>query len=561
MSPIMILYTYSNKESVDVIREQIDFANESRLSNYLNQLESTVDQLAYFAAIVMNDSDVLAFAESYPKNGFDRYATQRNILDKLTMFSSSFSNKWNNRVTVFFPRSQAVVSTYSPYFYHSEELQEKARRGARNWYFDSVQEGSVTKSIFSRLFLKSAYSAENVLESPYVIEIDLYADNIVSLLDQFKNKGINDPFFYQSPINRILNSSSDTTLSDVIATRLSQQGEASDPFVVDYEGRQFQVYTKHSDEMGWTLVDYVPMKDILKPVTKSTQLFYSIVSLLILVALSAAGLLYFHIQVPVRQLIRGVQYFKNGQYSARLREKTNNDFQLLFSRFNQMTAEIQQLIEQVHAEEIRSREAVMKQLQSQINPHFLYNCFAFIISMAKMKRYETIVAIGHNLADYYKYSTHNEILVSSLQEELAFVHNYLDIMNMQLDKFSYEIEINSEMEGMRIPKLLIQPIVENAIVHGLEPKLERGMIRIRGTVLQEVCSITVEDDGAGFAGHEAGIIQQMPGREYADSGGTGMKNVAQRLNYFFGEGSGLDIGQSELGGAYVKLYWSIHEHH
>jgi two-component system sensor histidine kinase YesM len=552
MLPIFALHTYSHKESKQTLESEIDRANINRLSYYLHHIESTVDQVSFFAGILMNDSDVSYFAAHYPTEiGYDRHAILKSIEEKMSLFSSSFSNKWNNRISIYFPPSQTVVSSYPSVLYDEEQLRGKLSQG---WSYSKVYANNMERNALTRVFTKPGYNSGNAFESPFLIEITLFADNISTLLDAFKTEGINDPFYFHNDTEYILNNSADEAVVQEIIQHLPTSHQV-EKLVVQVDGKTYGVYIQPSSRMDWVLVDYVSLEDIMSPLTESKKLFdYSIV-LLMIIGLIAAGLLYYYVQVPIRVMSRGVSKFRQGKYSTRL--LTNNrEFTLLFQSFNEMAIEIQRLIEKVYVEEIRYKEAVMKQLQSQINPHFLYNIFAFIVSMAKLNNNTTIVAMGHSLADYYKYSTRNEQLVTTVKDELEFVRNYLNIMNLQLDKFDYTIQIEPPMMNQKIPRLLIQPLIENGIVHGLEPKLGRGNLWITGFIQHSDNIIIVEDDGVGASQADIDRINLSTGSPEKDNGaGTGLWNVHQRMFHYFGPQSRLEIESSPLGGLRVIMVW------
>ncbi|MCZ4142000.1 two-component sensor histidine kinase, partial [Escherichia coli] len=168
--------------------------------------------------------------------------------------------------------------------------------------------------------------------------------------------------------------------------------------------------------------------------------FYGSMIFLLITGAFVAYLLYVQVQMPVKQLIRGFQRLKQEDYSVRIKPKGKNEFSFLSERFNSMVEKIQQLFEHVYLEQIHVREARLKQLQSQINPHFFYNCFSFITSMAKLKRVDAVVAMSHNLSRYYRYTTRQERDLVPLREEIEFVTCYLEIQQMRMERIRYTVE-------------------------------------------------------------------------------------------------------------------------
>lgn len=128
------------------------------------------------------------------------------------------------------------------------------------------------------------------------------------------------------------------------------------------------------------------------------------------------------------------------------------------------------LIEQVYLEQLRAKDAHLKQLQSQINPHFLYNCLFFIKSKAVVGDTDSVEAMALNLGEYYRYITKTDHSLTTLQDELKLLENYLEIQNLRKQRISYEMDIAEDLLGLQIPRLLIQPLVENSIIHGIEKR-------------------------------------------------------------------------------------------
>jgi two-component system sensor histidine kinase YesM len=208
----------------------------------------------------------------------------------------------------------------------------------------------------------------------------------------------------------------------------------------------------------------------------------------------------------------------------------------------------------VYEEQIRSREAMLKQLQSQINPHFLYNCLFYIKNMARLGDEESVVAMALNLGEYFRYTTRMNKETALFQEELDVVVNYLEIQNLRMKRIAYHIEVPEPIRILVIPRLMLQPIVENAVVHGIEPIDGKGEIRIHGAVQEGEYRVVVEDNGVGLDDEQLAQLQrrlELPEEEVSAS--YGLWNVNQRLKLMFAPGSGLLLSRSPLGGLAVTV--------
>jgi two-component system sensor histidine kinase YesM len=553
MLPVILLYMYSNQQSIRVVEEQINSANQSRLAQFLNEIDAAMNQVSNYSNIITKDSDFAELAgNAVHADRYEYSALVANIESKLALFS--LSSDWMSRISLYFPASKRAVSSHSPVVYDDQYL---SRHVDTKWTLRTITINGITKRAFTRYFIEPYAGVTDLQKASIVVEVDLMEENIVALLDSFKTKGNNDPFLYKAPGQYVLNGTSEEGMARQIIE--SYDLEANSPYknhdIILLGNKKYLIYFYTSPQINWTLVDYVPLEDILAPVTGSRYLFYVTVGLLLAVGGAAVILLYVQVQVPIRLLTESVSRLKKGQFSTRIAKNKNQEFYRLIQQFNEMAAQIQYLVEKVYLEEIRAKEAVMKQLQSQINPHFLYNSLAYIISMAKMNRPQQVVSMSYSLADYYKYTTRNGSMETTVSEEIAFVTSYIDIMNYQLDKIRYDILIPASMEHTPIPRLLIQPIVENAIVHGLESRQEEGEIRISGQDEPDWYTITVEDNGAGIPGRELLQLNERLTKPVTDGESFGLWNVHQRLRYQFGTDSGLSIAPSELGGVKVTVRW------
>ncbi len=319
------------------------------------------------------------------------------------------------------------------------------------------------------------------------------------MLNLLKQGDKREPFLYQSGMEPILNYTADRTLVGRVVEQLDRQElQHSGSITVSLNKQKYIVNYIRSESLGWYLVDIVPLESIFAPIITSRNLFYTSIGLLTAMSLLVTLLLYRNVQRPIQLLIRGVQRIKDGQYSARLKQQPNNEFDFLFISFNEMAEKIQELIEKVYKETLRSREATLKQLQSQINPHFLYNCLFYIKNMANLGDKEAVVAMSLNLGEYYRYTTRLESTMTKLKEEVKLIENYLMIQTLRLQRLHYEIDIPEEMQTLEIPRLLIQPLVENAVIHGVENSLQFGVIQVKGERVNGINKIIVDDNASVF---------------------------------------------------------------
>jgi two-component system sensor histidine kinase YesM len=181
----------------------------------------------------------------------------------------------------------------------------------------------------------------------------------------------------------------------------------------------------------------------------------------------------------------------------------------------------------------------------------------FIVNTAKLGDQEAVVAMAQNLGDYYRYTTRVENQLVPVREELNVVRNYLIIQNLRMQRLYYEIEVSETLASQLIPRLLLQPIVENAIVHGLERQAGDGIIVISGTVAGGECRIEIADNGIGLPADRLAELERQIELPMEEKMGCGLWNVHQRLKYQFGEDAGVELRQTPGGGLCVALHWPL----
>lgn len=557
--PVVCLFSYSNATSVSVVEAELEKARLDQLGQSIRQMDDTINQLFLFTFTLSRDPSVTDFADIH-LNG-DTYSNlelQQKIAEKLTLQSAM--SKWQNQLVVYSRKSGKIITTNQPSIMTAPSLSVKELRPDWHYKVNPANEGKKTSDPDEDYFVRDNIEPFTGLFQPQqaklVIEVLFPVHNITNELDRYKSGGKGDPFLYypgRSPItNHTVNERMIANLIELLdAGKMKNQMS----FTARFEGEDYLVNVVKSESLGWYLVDYLPLENILAPITASRNLFYLTVLLLLLTGIVASFLIYRHVQMPILTLVRNVRRLTRGDYSTRISGKSGNEFDFLFDRFNDMASQIQQLVENVLQEKIRSREATLKQLQAQINPHFLYNCLYFIVGMTKLGEKESVIAMANNLGDYYRYTTRLESAITTVGEEIEFIEHYLSIQNLRMQRIRYEIAIPPAMADMPIPRLLLQPIVENAIVHGFEKKQHSNHLWIRGECMERECRIIVEDDGPGMKKDAISRLRRSLAQDGGDALGTGLTNVHRRLQLRFGERSGIEADEAESGGLRVTLKW------
>ncbi|TXK84329.1 HAMP domain-containing protein [Paenibacillus sp. N3.4] len=555
--PIIIVYSYSNGVAFDVVSKELQLSNTKQLSFLSSQIDSRINQMMDFTFTFSKDPNVQKFnGLNIWEDRYDRMQTRFAVQEKMVL-QSSVTNIWPVRYAVYSQQNKEAISNYNNTLAYNEEYLKRNLTG--KWTYGDGEPMSPNQPKAFYWFYTDSYGQQGHLTgSNLVIEASFSDENIQNMLDTYKAGGQGDPFLYHKGNTPILNRSASNPLFSQLIRYLDEQSlEDTMQRVVKLEDKDYLVSAVKSPLLDWHLVDIVPLDHILGPISFSRNLFYLSMVLLFVVGISASILLYRTVQRPIKKLIRGLQSVQRGDYSVRINANDQNEFSFLFYRFNDMSRQIQDLIENVLNEKIRAREATLKQLQAQINPHFLYNCLGYIINMAQMKDEEAVVSMAYNLSAYYRYTTRMERQTASLNEEIQLLVNYLDIQKLRNGRIHYNIHISENMLTQLIPRLMLQPIVENAVIHGVGKSYTSGEIRISGEISNGFCRVYIDDDGPGMEPDLLKALNRKMREPLQEEMGCGLWNTNQRVMHQFGDQSYLNFTKSPLGGFRTEIIWEI----
>ncbi|WP_195575383.1 cache domain-containing sensor histidine kinase [Paenibacillus sp. 1001270B_150601_E10] len=344
----------------------------------------------------------------------------------------------------------------------------------------------------------------------------------------------------------------------------------SDKEELEWNGRAYMAKAEYLPELNSSIVSMIP-KDVLMRDLADIQFFFSIIFVLGgLVMLVLFAVLTNNILLPLKKLMLYMNTVKHGNLD-RLKQGIDldgyveitvmaNEFNKMMNQIDTLTKELLDANTALLGAELEKKQAELSYLRSQINPHFLYNTLEMIKGMAVVKGAQEIRASTAALASIFRYSIKGDGMVP-LRVELSIIEAYLHIQKLRFgNRFRVKMEVDERVKDCFIPKMILQPIVENAVYHGLELKEEQGLLRIQALLRDEATLLlTVEDDGIGM---EQGRLEWLESMLHDSSkgfltgegrGSIGFANVHARIKLIYGAKYGLAI-QSEPGaGTKVQL--------
>lgn len=285
----------------------------------------------------------------------------------------------------------------------------------------------------------------------------------------------------------------------------------------------------------WMLIEISYMQEIdsLKNHFFEMIVISCLASLLITVLISISVLR--RITKPIKELEQHMNNFNNDLSKINLKGDVSVEILSLQNHFNEMIDKIKYL-----------REYEINALYSQINPHFLYNTLDTIIWMAEFQDTEKVISITKALSNFFRISLSNGKEKIPLKEEINHIKEYLYIQKQRYeDKLEYKISIQEELENIEVPKIILQPFVENAIYHGIKNLDTTGIISIYSQIIENKIELIIEDNGIGFEAAKKQALMKM--------GGVGIKNVNKRIQYYYGNEYGAKIDSSFKTGARIII--------
>lgn len=314
------------------------------------------------------------------------------------------------------------------------------------------------------------------------------------------------------------------------------------------DGTERKLYTlSRSQKTGWTVVGAAYTSELLKNNKQARMLYILAAAILILAVFAISSILSREITKPLRRLSESMSRVEKGEFDrANVDVTMENEIGSLGKSYNLMTERIHTLMEENVYEQKQKRKSELKALQAQINPHFLYNTLDSIIWMSEAGQSDEVVEMTSALAKLLRQSISNDHEQVELGQEMEYVKNYLTIQKMRYqDKLEYTIEVDPQVRHVMIVKLVLQPIVENAIYHGIKYKGSKGTLRIRAFAESEDVCIVIEDNGIGMDDTALNIIFDETQKIHKQNG-VGVPNVQKRLKLYYGDKYGITY-ESKVG--------------
>ncbi len=555
--PTILFFWLLRTNYTNTLNESLMEKSSYTLNQMASQYDKELEALTYTMAVIVtsNNNSLLHMANDFHLQGSS--SPERHLLEnQLTMLTSI--NRGILSVVFFFDDGEYYAHRRQPSL-NSASLRNEpwftAAMANDNRAVYAFTPGESLRYSGAKNLLVAARSLGEPDSASGVDAVAILAN--VSLFDAVRpnTDTASGDFFVLDELGRVITSSAALPQPEGLMTQLTEsvRTNTSGSFIFEDDRKSVLVTYTQMDLANWTIVNTVHMENLTRDTnrTVASALLFYIGFLFVFMVFSV--LTYRRIIRPVRALTAAMQSLdKDGLEPDIQSDWHSYEFNALVSTFLNMSRKIRELIDEIDIRERRKRELEIEALQYQINPHFIKNTLNSIRLLAMISKNDSIRETTEALETIVSDSLTNTSTTTTLAEELNRLHSYFTIMWVRYgDQFTVEYDVPDELRGCRLLKMLLQPIAENAIFHGMVDRETPGHICIGAQHFDDVLVLSVTDNGAGMA---QGQIRSLLAGDGADGHKTtriGVRNVVDRIRLNYGEQYGLSI-QSQLG-AYTRV--------
>lgn len=515
--------------------------NKQVILNYENYLSSVIDT-------------------SSTLQGYIIEATRENDFESLDRLFKTTTDMLNNTLSIVLLDQSGYVLASSRYDgllepYSTHEWYQNASRNTDIHHFSRPHTQTISSNGDQEVFTISK-AVDYFIGETYrsgVLVIDIQTSELMSLIDK-TNLGEQGHILIIGTDNSVIFSNREMCYeliceSHRVVNDMILGGQAH-----DVDGTKMYVNVNTINATRWKIATFYDVQSINQAQYQMIiNLLIAFMITIILIAI-ASIIVSERINSPMKQLRKAISALEKGSYDVSLDVKGQKEIVDLANAFSEMRIRIKDLMHEVIKEQREKEKTHFQALQSQINPHFLYNTLDSIVWLSENNRNKDVEKAIIALSKFFRRSVNSENIVT-LEEEIDHVFNYLLIQQIRYqNQFNFEIDINNSLKKQRILKLSLQPLVENAIIHGIQPEDDFKTIRVSGYEKDGFIYVEVYNEGYGLTDHKIHrILMNIKGD--ASTSSMGLRNVYQRIKLLYGDLGDLMI-ESELD-EYTKVILKI----
>lgn len=539
--PLTLLNLGINYTSMQLVREEVSTSYQTSLDLLERQLDGTLTNLVKLGDVLSLDRSINAIDQT-PAQYYTvwRY---KEVLDRLQLMTASIDLD-SDVVIHLRNRDRSLSSRYGVLAGARPDLAAETT-DAVGWSWR--RKASNNANVLSFIQTQPAGSSRGNV----TISINIEEAQIKSLLSNLQVYGGN-AFLLDESRKIILPNGSHQINGEALKNAVLATGNASGQFSYEQAGQRYRVLFKQSPQTQLTIGLYFTEEQYLTPIQRFNNLIIVVLAVSVILSVLFVFIAYRRLLLPIHKLIHGMQQVRDGNLKVRIAEHQREELGFMFTQFNHMVSRIDSLVNEIYLERIHHQQSQLKLLQSQINPHFLYNCLNFIYQMSMGGDNDGSANMALYLAKYFRFATRVNTDTIPLCDELENIRAYVHIQQMRYpNKIHYHVSVPESLGNVSIPRLTLQPLVENAIVHGMEEVARSGNIWVYATIESGAVVIRVENDGKQISNAMIAELHRLMNQQSLAGTDHGLVNTYRRLKLSLGEHANLRIEQKQPSGTQV----------
>ncbi|MCG8498887.1 MAG: sensor histidine kinase [Firmicutes bacterium] len=539
--PIIILGTVSYKFSMELLKESVTNATVVKFEKTNAEIDARLKEIEEHSVYILSNDNVqkLLQISNYQERLKYENEAKSVINQALSAVSSIHSIQLYDRDgnLLFYKSFKYYENAFKSQIMNTnikdERVYERAKtlKGERFW--TKLFPGS------DKLSMVRAVNAMGSQDQIGILIININEDEIERLFRTLENMSTSFLMLYEWDENIIYSSGNTNELLIPEIIKLAKTEKNS-----FWSYGKYAYINYYSSLNDWNMLAMIPGEKLFAPINIIRNITVLIVAACFILSIAFSIIIAYYMMQPVTTLRMFMEQVESGNLNIRYHSSNHNEISQLGYVFNAMLDKLNKLIRENTDKQRRIRVEELKALQAQIKPHFLYNTLDNVYWMAQLIDAKEICNILSALANYYRISLSKGTETIKIKEEIRHVENYMTIQKIRYaNKIDFGIQIPDEILDMYIVKLTLQPIVENAIYHGLRDLDRNGDIRISGKVIDGIISIEVRDNGRGMSKEK--IDRVINGFNDNSTEGYGLSNVNERIQLYFGDNYGISINSVE----------------
>jgi len=535
MIPIVSISYYACFYGSNLTNKEISASLQTKSKYLIETMEQEVERINYQLYNLMADKDLNSLADLPQTNQYEHYMAAQRLTQRITTIKdgSTFLKDLIVRIEPF-GYNISVANGMSSIDLEQYDVLWHTQKNTGS--------GIVLSDNEYRIILSPLLYDNNQTTRPlFIIDAIISRDAITSLIEMSAKESNSDIcftngdkkmlFYYGKAEIRIF----DDYISKLDKKDYSEENKVEFSNILE---RNVNVSYEYSEYFDMALIQIVTDNIYIESLRIYRWILVLMTVLTLLMICLFTALIYMSIQKPIVSLLQAIDKVEKGDFHSRIDYYSNNELQHLINGFNHMLDSLNDQIEKVYNQEILTKRAELKQLQTQIDPHFLFNSFFMLKTMLKCDRLKEADQFIQYLGDYYQYVTRNESDYALLRDEIEHAKAYSNIQMMRF-KRSFVIcfdQEEKEIGNIRVPRMILQPFIENIIEHGIKGNRHKTEVRVTFEKQENIVSVRISDTGGEL---DANKIDSYNRILEGDGNISAVVNIHRRLQIMYGEKSGI----------------------